>query len=103
MLNRKRLRMGWQKFYDLPEMQHPSTLRIPPAEQFFRDLYIGLASWSTSELAALVEYMGYEPDDCPLDNIEWLREELIVMFDAEDMGGNNWLVDEELVWKFLDA
>ena len=103
MLNRKKFRLGWQRSHNLPTLQDPKWLRISPAEQFFRDMFFSLGSWSEKDLTDFVDYLGYEPDPIGYDNMVWLRDQLIEMFDAIDLGNNHWLITEEKVWEFLKA
>jgi hypothetical protein len=100
---KRKFRLGWQRYHELPELQDPKVLRIPPAEQFFRDMYFGLGSWSAKELADLVDYLGYDPDPISYDNLVWLREQLVEILDVLDMGHNHWHLTEDSIWAFLQA
>lgn len=99
----RKYRLGWQRHRELPMLQDPKVLRIAPTEQFFRDMYFDLGSWHADELADFVDYLGYEPDTISYDNLVWLREQLVEILQALDLGYNRWHVTEDAIWEFLEA
>ena len=87
---------AWEQFHELPPYPRVG-LRIPPEEQFFKDLYYGIGSWSTRDIKSLIEEMGYEPSTTEHLNHDFVKDKIVEIFDAMDLGGGAWLVDKELV------
>jgi hypothetical protein len=87
---------GWERWHELPSYPR-NGLRIPPEEQFFKDIYYGVNSWSNSDIKQLIEDMDYEPSDSPTVNYEFIKNKITEIFTVIEASAGCWLINKDTV------